>query len=58
MFLILFCGPWNVDRVSEYRVPRNTFGPKRDDVMGWLKKRYKEELRDLYSSPSTNRIIT
>jgi hypothetical protein len=40
--------------VFENRVLRRIFGPKRDDV--W-RKLHNEELRDLYSSPSTIRII-
>jgi hypothetical protein len=33
------------------------FGPKRDEVTGEWRKLHNEELRDLYSSPSTIRII-
>jgi hypothetical protein len=33
------------------------FGPKRDEVTGEWRKLHNEELRDLYSSPSTSRII-
>jgi ribosomal protein L37E len=39
------------------RVLRNIFGPKRDEVTGEWRKLHNEELRDLYSSPSTIRII-
>jgi hypothetical protein len=39
-------------RVSENRVLRRIFGPKRDEVMGGWRKLHNEELRDLYSSPS------
>jgi hypothetical protein len=38
-------------------VLRRIFGPKRDEVTGEWKKLHKEELRDLYSSPSIIRII-
>jgi hypothetical protein len=38
-------------------VLRGIFGPKRDEVMGELRKLHNEELRDLYSSPSIIRII-
>jgi hypothetical protein len=44
-------------RVFENRVLRRTFGPKRDEVMEEWRKLHKEELRDLYSSPSIIRII-
>jgi hypothetical protein len=39
------------------RVPRRTFGPKRDEVMREWRKLHNEELRDLYCSPSIIRII-
>jgi hypothetical protein len=38
--------------VSENRVLRRIFGPKRNEVTGEWRKLHKEELRDLYSSPS------
>jgi hypothetical protein len=38
--------------VFENRVLRRIFGPKRE-----LRKRHNEELRDLYSSPNTMRVI-
>jgi hypothetical protein len=44
-------------RVFENKVLRKIFGPKRDEVTGGWRKLYKEELRDLYSSPSIIRII-
>jgi hypothetical protein len=43
--------------VFENRVLRRIFGPKRDEVTDEWKKLHKEELRDLYSSPSIIRII-
>jgi hypothetical protein len=36
---------------------RRIFGPKRDDVTGEWRELHNEELHDLYSSPSTIRII-
>jgi hypothetical protein len=42
--------------VFENRVLRKIFGPKRDEVTGEWRKLHNEELRDLYSSPSINRI--
>jgi uncharacterized membrane protein len=39
--------------VFENRVLRRIFGPKRDEVKGEWRKLHNEELRDLYSSPST-----
>jgi hypothetical protein len=44
-------------RVFENRVLRRIFGPKRDEVTGEWKKLHKNELHDLYSSPSIIRII-
>jgi hypothetical protein len=44
-------------RVFENRVLRGMFGTKRSEVTGGWRKLYKEELRDLYSSPSVIRII-
>jgi hypothetical protein len=44
-------------RVFENKVLRRIFGPKRDEVTGGWRKLHNEELRDLYSSPSTIRII-
>jgi hypothetical protein len=32
---------------------RGIFGPKRDEMTGEWRKLHNEELRDLYSSPST-----
>jgi hypothetical protein len=43
--------------VFENRVLRRKFGPKKDEVTGEWRKLHKEELRDLYSSPSIIRII-
>jgi hypothetical protein len=39
-------------RVSENRVLRKIFGPKRDEMTGGWRKLYNEELHNLYSSPS------
>jgi hypothetical protein len=44
-------------RVFENRVLSTIFGPKRDEVTGEWRKLHNEEFRDLYSSPSTIRII-
>jgi hypothetical protein len=33
------------------------FGPKKDEVTSGWRKLHNEELRDLYSSPSANRMI-
>jgi hypothetical protein len=43
--------------VSENRVLRRIFGPKRDHVMGDLRKLHNEELHNLYSSPNIIRMI-
>ena len=44
-------------RVSENRVLRRVFGPKRDEVTGERRKLHTEELNDLYSSPNIVRVI-
>jgi hypothetical protein len=44
-------------RVSENRVLRIIFGPKRDWVTGEWRKLHNEELTDLYSSPNSIRVI-
>jgi hypothetical protein len=41
----------------ENRVLMRIFGPKRDEVTGEWRKLHNEELHDLYSSLSINRII-
>jgi hypothetical protein len=37
-------------------VPRRTFGPKRDEVTGGLRKLHNEDLHNLYSSASIIRM--
>jgi hypothetical protein len=44
-------------RVSENRVLRRIFGPKRDEVTGEWRKLHNKELHDLYYSPSLIRIM-
>jgi hypothetical protein len=44
-------------RVFENRVLRRIFGLKRDEVTGGWRKLHNEELHNLYSSPSINRMI-
>jgi hypothetical protein len=44
-------------RVFENRVLRRVFGPKKDEVTGEWRKRYNEELNDLYSSPNIVRVV-
>jgi hypothetical protein len=43
--------------VFENRVLRIIFGQKRDEVTGGWRKLHNEELHNLYSSPSINRMI-
>jgi len=44
-------------RVSENRMLRRIFGPKRDKVTREWRKLHNEEINDLYSSPSIVRVI-
>jgi len=63
--VVLFgCGTWSLTlreerrlMVSENRVLRRIFGPKRDEVKGEWRKLHNEELNDLYCSPNTFRVI-
>jgi hypothetical protein len=55
---------WSLTRREEHRllslenrVLRRIFALKRNEVMGEWRKLHKEELSDLYSSPSIIRII-
>jgi hypothetical protein len=43
--------------VFEIRVLRRIFGPKRDEETGGWRKPHNKELYNLYSSPSTIRMI-
>ena len=47
----------NNPTVSDNRVLRRIFVPKRDGVTGQLRKLHNEELNDLYSSPNIVRVI-
>ena len=44
-------------RMSENRVLRRVFGPKRDEVTGEWRKLHNEEIGDLYCSPNIFRVI-
>jgi hypothetical protein len=44
-------------RFSENRVLRRIFGPRKDEVTEKLRKLHNEELNNMYSSPSTFRVI-
>jgi len=44
-------------RVSENRVLRRIFGPKRDEVIGEWRTLHNEELNDLYRSPNIVQVI-
>jgi hypothetical protein len=43
--------------VYEIRVLKRIFGPNRDEIIGGSRKLNNEELRNMYSSPNTIRII-
>ena len=58
------CGSWSLTlreerrlRVSENRVLRSIFGPKRDEVTREWRKLHNEELNDLYCLPNIVRVI-
>jgi len=44
-------------RVSENRLLRRVFGPKRDEVKGEWRNLHNEELNDLFCSPNTVWVI-
>jgi hypothetical protein len=44
-------------RVFENRVLRRIFGPNREEVRGYWKKLYNEELHNLHSSSNIIRVI-
>jgi hypothetical protein len=44
-------------RVSENRMLRRVFGPKRDEVTGEWRRLHNEEFNDLYCSPNIVRVI-
>jgi len=44
-------------RVSENRVLRRIFGPKKDELTTEWRKLHNEALNDLYSSPNIDRVI-
>ena len=43
--------------MSDNRLLRGLFGPKRDEVTGEWRKLHNEELNDLYCSPNIVRVI-
>jgi hypothetical protein len=62
--VLYWCETWSLRvreehqlRMFENRVLRRIFGPKRDGVTGGCRKLHNEELHNLYTSPSTIRII-
>jgi len=44
-------------RISENRVPRSLFGPKREELVGGWRRLHNEEFRNLYASPSIVKVI-
>jgi hypothetical protein len=44
-------------RVSENRMLRRMFGPKREEVRGGWRNLHKEKLHNTYSSPHIGKII-
>jgi hypothetical protein len=44
-------------RVSENRVLRRIFGPKREEVAGGWRRQNNDELHNLYNSPNIIRVI-
>jgi hypothetical protein len=43
--------------MSENRVLRRIFGPKREEVVGGWRRLHNEEFHDLYVSPNLNKAI-
>jgi hypothetical protein len=43
--------------LSEYKLLRRIFGPKRDEPTGEWRKLHNEQLNDLYCSPNIIRVI-
>ena len=63
-FFLYGCEIWSLTlreerrlRLSENRVLRRVFGPKRDEVTGEWKKLHNEELSDLYSLTNIVRVV-
>jgi len=64
LFVLCGCETWSLTvreqrrlRVSENRVLRRIFGPKRDEVTGDRSKLHNEELSDLYCTPNIVGVI-
>jgi hypothetical protein len=66
IFLVVLdgCETWSLTlreehrlRVSENRVLRGVFGPKREEVTGGWRRLHNEELHNLYSSPNIITVI-
>ena len=65
LLVVLYgCETWSLTlreerrlRVSENRVLRRVFGPKRDEVRGEWRKLHNEELSDRYSLPNIVREV-
>jgi hypothetical protein len=58
------CGTWPLtlreehrSRVSENRVLRRIFRPKREEVAGGWRRLHNEDLHNLYTSPNIIRVI-
>jgi hypothetical protein len=43
--------------LSEHRLLRSVFGPKRDEIEGERRKLHNEEINDLYCSPNIIQVI-
>jgi hypothetical protein len=65
LLVVLYgCETWSLKlreerrlRVSENRVLRRVFGPKRDEVTGEWRKLHNEEVNDLYPLPNIVRVV-
>jgi len=64
LVVVYGCETWSLTlseerrlKVSENRVLRRIFGPKRDEGTGVWRKLHNEELNDLYSSPNIVGVI-
>jgi hypothetical protein len=64
LFILCGCENWFITlskehglRVSEKRVVRRIFGPKKEEVAGGWRRLHNEELHNLYTSPNLTGVM-